>query len=423
MELVIKNARIVSEFYDIDKPLDIYIKNGFIKKIGEKLEYKCQSIDADNMLVMPGLIDMSCKICEAGFENKNNIITVSESAAAGGFTTITTAPNTQPIIDGMAVVEYIYSKATEHSNVNIVPIGSVTKGCKGKEIAEIGQMISKGVLAMSDGGNSIGNANLLRDIMIYLNMFDVPLITHCIDRELEDGGVVNSGYMSTKLGLKGSPVEAEEVVVARNLVIAIHTGTRLHLANITTEGSVAHVNNVKKNGAQNITSGTCPHYFTLSEKEVEGYNTFAKVDPPLRTPKDMSALIEGLRDGTIDVIGSGHTPASYDTKNAEFDKAAYGIPSLETALMVCFTKLVKGNGFTPLELAQKMSHNPAKILGLKTKGVIKEGMDADIIIVDDRNEYVVDSSEFFSKAKYSPYDGLKMYGKVIKTICGGKIIY
>ena len=421
MALLIKNARIVSEYYDINESLDVYIVKGMIKKIGQNLQYDCKIIDADNMLLMPGLIDMSCKICEAGYENKNNIITVSQSAAAGGFTSITTSPNTQPIIDNKTVVEYVYSKATEHSKVNVYPFGSVTKGCKGEEISEIGQMISKGVLGVSDGGKSICNAMLLKNIMLYLNMFDVPLITHCMDEDLSDGGVVNSGYMSTKLGLKGSPSVAEEIVVARNLVMATHLENKLHIAHVTTEGSVQHIRNAKQY-RNKITSATCPHYFTLTEKEVDGYNTFAKVSPPLRTDKDIKAIIDGLRDGTIDVIATGHTPATYDTKNAEFDKATNGIPSLETALMVTYTALVKNDSFTPLDIAEKMSANPAKILGLKTKGIIKEGMDADLIIVDDKNEYAVEASEFYSKAKYSPYDGMSFYGKCVKTICGGEVI-
>ncbi len=421
MELLIKNAHIVSDFYDIDKPMDVYIADGIIKEIGTNLSYNCEEIDADNNYLMPGLVDISCKICESGYENKDNIIKVSASAAAGGFTTITTSPKTQPIIDNKSVVEYVYGKVAAGSIVNMYLFGSMTKGCQGEEIAEIGEMIDKGVIAIADGGTAVSNAETLKNIMLYIKMFDVPLITQCMDRDLAGDGMVNSGYMSTKLGLKGNPVEAEEVIVSRNLILAQHLNCKLHITSVTAGNSVQHIRSAKAK-SNFITAGTCPHYFTLTEKEVENFNTFAKVDPPLRTDEDVNAIIEGLRDGTIDIISSGHMPAPFDRKNTEFEKAAYGISSLETALMVSYTRLVKGGVISKIELADKMAKNPARILGLRTKGIIKEGMDADLIIIDTENEYMVDSAEFASKANYSPYDGEKLFGKTLVTICGGKIV-
>ena len=421
MKLLIKNARIVSEYYDINTLRDVYIDDGIIKEIGENLSYNCQSINADGNMLMPGLIDISCKICESGYENKDNIIRVSESAAAGGYTTLTTSPKTQPIIDNKSVVEYVYGKVAAGSVINMYLFASMTKGCLGEEIAEIGEMIDKGVIAVSDGGISVSNAETLKNIMLYIKMFDVPVITQCMDKDLAGDGVINSGYMSTKLGLRGNPVEAEEVIVVRNLILAQHLKCRMHLTSITAGNSVKHIRDAKK-VCGFVTAGTCPHYFTLTEKEVESYNTFAKVDPPLRTDSDVEEIIAGIQDGTIDIISSGHTPAPFDRKNTVFEKAAYGISSLETSLMVSYTKLVKGGVLTPLELSDKMSRNPARLLGLRTKGVIKEGMDADLIIVDVENEYMVDSAEFTSKAKYSPYDGEKFYGKTLVTICGGKVV-
>lgn len=431
-DVIITNARIVSDFYDINKLYEIYISGGIIKEIGEKTErtdINAQVVDAGKMLVMPGLIDMNCKICEAGYENKDNIITVSKSAIEGGFTSITTSPRTQPVVDSKSVVEYVYSKAHDNAEINFYLYGSITKGCEGKEVAEMGEMISKGVIAISDGGACIDDSNLLRNVMLYLKMFNVPVVLGCLDERVADGGMVNSGYMSTKLGLKGSPTEAEVLMAARNLILAKYTGSRIHLSPLTTKDSIHMVRDYKKRDVQ-VTSATCPHYFTLSEKEIENFNTIAKVNPPLRTKNDINSVLYGLYDGTIDVISSGHTPAAYDRKNTEFEKAAYGISSLETALMVTFTELLTKEhkdvdddiSFTPLDIAKKMSENPAKILGLKGKGVIKEGMDADIIIVDDKNEYTVDASKFFSKAKYSPYEGQKFYGKCIGMICGGKIL-
>jgi dihydroorotase len=261
--------------------------------------------------------------------------------------------------------------------------------------------------------------------MLYLKMFNVPLILGCMDESVSDGGMVNSGYMSTRLGLKGSPTEAEVLTAARNLILAKYTGSRIHLSPLTTRDSIHMVRDYKKRDVR-VTSGTCPHYFTLSENYLENYNTFAKVDPPLRTEEDIISVLYGLNDGTIDVISSGHTPAAYDRKNTEFENAAYGISSLETALMVTFTALVKTKhsdmSFTPLDIVKKMSENPAKILGLETKGIIKEGMDADLIIVDDKNKFVVDASKFHSKAKYSPYDGKEFYGKCVGMICGGRVL-
>mgnify|MGYP002561020602 CR=1 FL=1 len=421
MELLIKNAHIVSEFYNIEEINDVYIADGIIKEVGPNLSYNCQELDAEGNMLLPGLIDISCKICESGYENKDNIIKVSLSAAAGGFTTITTSPKTQPIIDNKSVVEYVYNKVAEGSVVNMFLFGSMTKNCKGEEIAEIGEMIDKGVIAIADGGTSVSNAETLKNIMLYVKMFDVPIITRCMDKDLAGDGMINNGYMSTKLGLKGNPVEAEEVIVSRNLILSQHINCRMHITNVTAGNSV-HLIRDAKTKSQVISAGTCPHYFTLTEREVENFNTFAKVDPPLRTDSDVEEIIKGIKDGTIDIISSGHTPAPFDRKNTEFEKAAYGISSLETSLMVSYTRLVKGGVITINELADKMAKNPARILGLRTKGIIKEGMDADIIIVDVENEYMVDSSEFASKAKYSPYDGEKLYGKTLYTICGGKII-
>ena len=421
MELLIKNARVVSDFYDMDRTMDVYIADGIIKEIGENLSYSCEELDADGNLLMPGLIDISCKICESGYENKDNIIKVSASAAAGGFTTITTSPKTLPIIDNKSVVEYVYGKVAVGSRVNMFLFGSMTKGCEGEEIAEIGEMIDKGVIAIADGGTPVSNAETLKNIMLYIRMFDVPLITQCMDKDLAGDGMINSGYMSTKLGLRGNPVEAEEVIVSRNLILAQHLNCRMHIINVTAGNSVQLIRAAKCRG-DFISAGTCPHYFTLTENEVENFNTLAKVYPPLRTQSDVEQVIEGLRDGTIDVISSGHMPAPWDRKNTEFEKAAYGISSLETSLMVSYTRLVKSGVISVKELSEKMSANPARILGLRTKGIIKEGMDADLIIVDADNEYMVDSAEFASKAKYSPYDGEKLYGKTLVTICGGKVV-
>lgn len=421
-KLLIKNVRIVSEEYD-DSLMQVLVSNGKISRIAPEIDVEAREvIDGKGLLLMPGLIDMSCKICEAGFENDANIVTVSQSAVAGGFTTIVCSPKTQPCIDTKSVVEYISSKVKLLSPINLLLYGSITKDCDGEDIAEVGEMISRGVIALSDGGKSISNARILRHVMLYSKMFDIPLITRCCDENLSGRGCVNRGYYSTMLGLNGCPSEAEDTIVSRNLILSKYTGARLHITKLSTAGSVHHLRDAKRRGVC-ATADTCPQYFTKSECEIANYNTIAKVDPPLRTGDDISHIIEGLHDGTIDVISSGHTPATVETKDMEFENASYGISSLETALMVTFTALVKQNNFTPLDIAVKMSQNPARILGLNKKGRIAIGMDADMIIVDDKTLYTVDSSEFLSRAKYSMYDGEQMYGKTKLTICGGRVLY
>lgn len=421
-ELIIKNVRVAAEGYADDAILQVLVKHGKIAEIAPELKIKTDNvIDGRGLLLMPGLIDMSCKLCEAGFENTANIITVSDSAIAGGFTTLVCSPKTQPCVDSKSVVEYVSSKVKEYSPINFCLYGSITKGCEGEEIAEMGEMISRGVIALSDGGTSISNARILRHVMLYSKMFGIPLVTRCADADLNGEGCINRGYYSTKLGLNGCPSEAEESRVSRDLILAKYTGAQLHLTKISTGGSVHHISDAKSRGV-NATADTCPHYFTKSEREAENYNTTAKTDPPLRTQDDIDLIIGGLRDGTIDVISSGHTPATKETKDMEFENASYGVSSLETALPVSFTALVKNNDFTPLDIVKKMASNPAKILGLKTKGEIKPGMDADLIIIDDKTPFKVNAADFVSRAKYSLYDGEELYGRPVVTICGGMVL-
>ncbi len=421
-DVMIRNVIPVAEGFDDKTPHDIYIIDGKIEKIAPNIGIKSkETIDGKGLFIMPGLIDMSCKLCEAGFENTDNIITVSESAIEGGFTSIACSPNTQPCIDTKSVVEYVSSKVKEYSPINFYLYGSITKNCDGEEIAEMGEMISRGVIALSDGGTSVQNANTLRHVMMYSKMFDIPVITRCADKNLIKNGCINKGYYSTKLGLNGCPPDAEDSIVARDLILAKYSKARIHITKVSTGGAVYHLSGARKRGV-NATSDTCPHYFTKSECETDNYNTLAKVDPPLRTQEDIDLIIEGLRDGTIDVISSGHSPATLDTKDMEFENASYGISSLETALMVSYTALVKNNDFTPLDIVKKMSENPAKILGLKTKGKIAEGYDADLIIIDNKNTHKINAADFVSRAKYSLYDGEELYGKVLVTVCGGKIL-
>ncbi len=428
MNTLIKNAYVVSEDYNADECYDIYIEDGVIKEIGAELSYDADTmaaihiIDADYHYVLPGFVDMYCKVGELGYENKDNIVAESKSAAAGGYTSITTSPDTKPNIDNKTVVEHLKSKAAKHSVVHVFPYGSMTKRCEGKEIAEIGEMILAGVVALSDGSNSIEDAAVCRNIFQYSLMFNTPIITFCQDANLAADGVINKGYMSTKTGLKGIPVEAEEVIVGRNLIIADRVGAKIHISHVSTEGSINLIRQFK-NAGTNVTCSTCPHYFSLSEQAVDDYNTFAKVSPPLRTQKDMEAIIAALQEGVIDAIATGHTPVAMDKKIIEFDKAAYGMASTETAFALSFTNLVETKKISLLALADIMSKNPAHFLGLPNKGQVKVGYDADLTIVDTLESFKVDASKFLSKAKYSPFDGYTLRGKVLKTLVKGTVVY
>ncbi|MCD8158605.1 MAG: dihydroorotase [Clostridiales bacterium] len=419
--VLIKNCHIISPKCSSKSLNSLLVIDGKISDMGD-INVECDEIyDAEGNYLLPGLIDMNCKICEDGFESKDNLKIVSLSAAAGGFTSLAVTPDTQPIIDNKTVVDYVIQRGKTESKVNIYPYGSITKGCNGRDVAEIGKMVSKGIVGISDNGGRVREATVLRDVLRYSKMFDIPVISGGLDESLSEGKVVNEGIISTKLGLFGSPREAEEVVVSRNLVLGRYTDARLHLPTVTTEFSVELIEKSKVDN-DNITAGTCPHYFSLTEKEVEGYNTYAKVNPPLRTKKDADAVKEGIYSGVIDVIASGHTPASIHRKQVEFDLAAYGISSLETAFAVSFTELC-GKDFTVSDLVRVMAENPAKILKLKNKGTIKKDYDADLIIVDLKNEYAVKGSEFYSKADYTPFEGKKVKGKVIKTFVKGEKIF
>ncbi|MBQ4347723.1 MAG: dihydroorotase, partial [Firmicutes bacterium] len=320
------------------------------------------------------------------------------------------------------VVDYIVSKIKSESAINIYPYGSMSIGCKGEKITELGNMAIAGIKGISDGDVSIMDSALMYNIMRYSLMLDLPVITHCEDRSLSAGGVMNYGRASVEMGLKGIPHEAEEIIVARNIALAEGSGAKLHLTNISTKGSVALIRDAKARGAK-ITADTSPHYFMLTEDAALGYNTYAKVNPPLRTSEDVLALLEGIADGTLDIIASGHFPARPELKKMGFDSASWGISSLETTIPVCIERLCHDGILTPLELAAKLSENPAAVLGLKTKGRIAEGMDADFTVIDMNRGEEVDSSRFLSKSRFSPFDGMYLRGIILNTVVGGKIVY
>ncbi|NLY43036.1 MAG: dihydroorotase [Clostridiaceae bacterium] len=423
MRILIKNGFVLDPENNRADFLDIYIEEGIIVEIGKELDYtggEIEIIDAQGKIVAPGLIDMHCHLRDPGFEYKEDIESGTRSAAVGGFTSIACMPNTNPPIDNEPIIEYIRTKSKSVGVVNVYPVGAITKGLKGEELAEIGELKFAGAVAISDDGNPVMNPSLMRRALQYANMFDIPVISHCEDKELVDGGVMNEGYMSTYLGLKGITRAAEEVMVARDVILAGETGASLHIAHVSTAGSVEIIRQAKAKGVR-VTCETCPHYFTLTEKAVEGYNTFAKMNPPLRTEEDVEAIKEGLRDGTIDVIATDHAPHHIDEKNVEFDKALNGIVGFETALALGITYLVDAGVLTMGQLIEKMCVNPAKILGLN-KGSLGINKPADIIVIDPKEEFTVDINKFQSRSKNSPYHGYKLKGTVHYTIVGGKVV-
>lgn len=422
MKILIKGGRVVDPANNIDKVADIYINDGIIEKIdtGLDIDGVDEIIDANGFIVAPGLVDMHTHLREPGFEYKEDIETGTSAAAMGGFTSVACMPNTEPPIDNAAIVEFIKSRSNAVGKVNVYPIGCISKGQKGEELAPIGELKYAGAVAISDDGRPVENALLMKRALQYANTFDISVISHCEDLSLVDSGSANEGFMATSLGLRPITPAAEEVMVARDVLLAENEGVRVHIAHISTRRSVEIIRNAKARGVK-VTCETCPHYFTLTEQAIDGFNTNAKMNPPLRSKEDVDAIIEGLRDGTIDVIATDHAPHHIDEKNCEFALASNGIVGLETSLPLSVTYLVDTGVLTMGELVTKMSLNPAKILGL-SKGSLAENALADVVIFDDKEEFKVDVSTFKSKGKNSPYNGFELKGKVKYTIVNGKII-
>ncbi|MBQ2670880.1 MAG: dihydroorotase [Clostridia bacterium] len=422
MRILIKNGRVIDPENGIDKVTDIFIDKGVIAEIGDGQELagiEMEVIDATGKIVTPGLVDMHCHLRDPGQEYKEDIETGTRAAVMGGITSVACMPNTKPVVDNEAVVSYIINKAKEVGYCNVYPIGAVSKGLKGEELAEIGEMKFAGAVAISDDGRPVTESGLMRRAMEYADMFDMKVISHCEDLGLADGGYMNEGEVATAMGLRGISRAAEEVMVSRDIIIAEAIGTPIHIAHVSTRLSVDLVRQAKKRGVR-VTCETCPHYFTLTEKAVEGFNTFAKMNPPLRTDDDVQAIKDGLKDGTIDCIVTDHAPHHIDEKNCEFANALNGIVGFETSLGLGLKYLVKEGVLTLNELIEKMAVNPSRILGLN-KGNLKVGNAADITIFDPEKEWTVDINKLHSKSKNSPYDGFVLCGKPEYVIVGGDI--
>jgi dihydroorotase len=423
--LLIKDGRIIDPSQKIDEVGSLLVAAGRIswRGKGEPPKADCEVLDASGLIVCPGLIDLHSHLREPGYEEKETIASGSRAAAQGGFTTICCMPNTNPPLDSQTAIEYIKATAEEEGVIRVLPIGCISKGRKGKELTEMGELAAAGVVAFSDDGEPALNSYIMRQALDYSRAFDLPITDHCEDTILTEGGQMNEGVVSAKLGLRGIPNAAEDIIVARDLALAQLTGGRIHIAHTTTEGAVELIRRAKEKGI-NVTAEVTPHHLTLTEERVIGYNTNAKVNPPLRTERDIEALIEGLNDNTIDIIATDHAPHTEGDKLCEFAKAPFGISGLETALG-SLMGLVHNQKLSLVTLIAKLTYEPAKILGEKQGklGTLAVGAPADVTIFDPDLEWVVDTKEFASKGKNTPLAGEKLKGKVIATIYQGKIVY
>jgi dihydroorotase len=423
MKIVIHGGTVVDPANNREALLDVLIENGQIRAVdkpGSFLNAGDSGIDATGMIVAPGFVDMHVHLREPGFEYKETVLTGTRSAVAGGFTTVACMANTNPINDNGSVTRYILEKARAANLARVAPIGALSKGLKGESLADIGEMIEAGVVAISDDGRPVMDGNLMRRALEYCSMFQAPISVHEEDLHLAAGGVMNEGPTSLRLGLKGIPNAAEDAMVARDVVLARLTGGRLHIAHLSTRGAVTLVRHAKAEGLP-VTAEAAPHHFTLTEEAVMGYNTNAKMAPPLRLQEDVEAVKEGLRDGTIDAIATDHAPHSHDEKEVEFDLAANGIVGLETALPLTL-RLVKEGVLSLSEAVRKLTINPARILGLPY-GTLSVGAPADIVLFDPARSWKVAPMQLRSKSKNTPFGGWDLVGSTRLTLVAGRVVY
>ncbi len=418
MTLLIKNGILIDPVTEKQSVQDMLVENGKIASIAGNLSAPgAQVIDAGGKLVTPGLVDMHVHLREPGFEAKETVATGTLAAIKGGFSSVACMPNTHPVTDIAPVVEFILSRARAAGKAKVYPIGAITKGSEGKELAPMAELKEAGAVAFSDDGKPVMSAAVMRRAMEYASMLDAAIISHCEDTTLAGGGAMHEGDISTMLGLKGIPASAEEVMVARDVILAKETGCRLHIAHVSTAGSVAIIRQAKSMGIK-VTAETTPHHFTLTHDMVQGYDTNTKVNPPLRTLQDVEAVREGLVDGTIDVIASDHAPHAVEEKEVEYQLAPFGLVGLETTVGLVWTRLVKPGILTPEQAVAKLTINPARILGINA-GSLEVGMPADITLIEPDKEWEVNPEEFASKGKNTPFAGWKLTGQPVMTLVNG----
>jgi len=420
--ILIKNGRLINPSENLDKVMDIFVEDGIIKEKAESIEKQADTvIDAAGCYVMPGLIDLHVHFRDPGLTYKEDIETGSKAAAKGGFTTVCCMPNTKPVVDNVETVKYIIEKGEKTGLTNVLPVGAVTKNMAGVEITDVEELKKAGICAISEDGKSVMNSGVYRKAMKNAAKANVPVLAHCEDINLVEGGVINLGDKSSELGVKGISNAVEDVIAMRDIMLAKETGATLHLCHCSTKDSVEMVKRAKEEGIK-VTAEVCPHHFSMCSDDITSNDGNFKMNPPLRAREDMEALIKGLQDDIMDVISTDHAPHSAEEKAKDLEHAPFGIVGLETSVALTVTNLVKKGYLTPMQMAAKMSYNPAKVLGIP-KGTLDEGKIADITIINPDKEYTIDVNTFESKGKNTPFDGYKVSGEVEYTILNGKVVY
>lgn len=422
MKLLIKEGRVIDPASKTDAVADVLIEDGKVIQIDEEIKEKAdKTIAAKGCFVMPGFIDLHVHLRDPGFEQKETVVTGANAAARGGFTTILAMPNTKPVVDNADVVNYVHQKAKNLAAVNVLQIGAVTKGQNGTELAEIREMVQAGIPAISEDGKSVMNTAVYYQAMQIAKEEGIPVFAHCEDINLVQGGVMNAGKRAEKLGLPGIINEVEDTITARDMVMADGVGVHLHLCHCSTGKSVSMLKIAKERGVK-VSAEACPHHFTLSEDDILEDDANYKMNPPLRSVKDVEAIREGLKNDVIDVIATDHAPHTAEEKQLSMKQAPFGIVGLETAASLTYSELVLKDVLTPMQMAEKLSYNPAKIIGLD-KGRIGPGSIADIVIFDPNQTDIIDPQQFAGKAKNTPFGGRTVTGKVVTTIVSGEVVY
>ncbi|CAN5367404.1 dihydroorotase [soil metagenome] len=425
MKLFIANGHLIDPAAQENTGMSVLIEDGRVSawlKPGESAPEDCEIFDASGLLVAPGFIDMHVHLREPGQEHKETIASGCAAAVAGGWTSVCPMPNTQPVNDNAAITRYMIEQAERAGLANVFPIGAITKSSDGVELAEMGEMKAAGAVAVSDDGRPVPNAGTMRRAMQYAYDFGLPVIDHCEDKSLSSGGVMNEGRVSLRLGLKGMPALAEEIDAVRDILIAKKTGAHIHIAHVSTKGTIEAIRRAKTEGI-NVTCEVTPHHFTLTDDAVEGYDTNTKMAPPLRSDEHLQAVLEGLRDGTIDAIATDHAPHHSDEKALEYDRAPFGITGLETGVGLAFDRLVHAGVIDLVRLVNLCSVNPARIFKLTGRGTLSPGSIADITILDPDLKWIYSSTGSHSKSRNSPFDGWSFTGAAVATIVGGRIVY
>jgi len=420
--MLVKGGRVVDPSQGIDATLDVLLADGKVEKLGKQPAARgAEVIDAKGLIVCPGLIDIHTHLREPGREDKETIASGTRAAAAGGFTAVCAMPNTDPVTDNQAAVGFIVSQAQRAGKARVYPIGAVTLGQRGEQMAEFGELVGAGAVAVSDDGKPVASSHMMRTALEYARTFGIPVANHCEEMSLALGGAMHEGLVSTRLGLKGIPAAAEEIMVARDIILAELTGGHVHLCHMSTRGSVDLIRRGKEKGIR-VTAEATPHHFSLTHERCAGYDTNAKMNPPLREAADVEAIRQGLKDGTIDVIASDHAPHHYDAKEREFDHAPNGIIGLETALGVAIRDLVESGVLTLPELVDRMSTQAARIFHLPG-GTLAVGAPADVVVFDPAERWVVRPEQFHSKSRNTPYAGTELVGRTHQTVVRGRVVY